>query len=119
VSLPVKDIIQFPARNRQDGENRRIPRILLVNDHADLRELLARILKKSGYTHIIEAADGNEAIKQLRLNPVDLLITDVHMPHIDGWRLARMVRSGLFSCLDTTPIIAVSATFGDRTRIWD
>lgn len=114
MSLPDKDIIQFPVRTREDGDGKRIPRILLVNDHADLRELLARILKKAGYTHIIEAADGNEAVKHLRLYPVDLLITDVHMPHLDGWRLARMVRSGLFPCSDATPIIAVSATFSDR-----
>ena len=114
MSLPDKDIIQFPQRIREDGGGKRTPHILLVNDHADLRELLARILRKSGYTHIIEAADGNEAVKQLRLHPVDLLITDVHMPHLDGWRLARMVRSGLFPCPENTPIIAVSATFSDR-----
>lgn len=114
MSLPDKDIIQFPVRIREGAETKRIPRILLVNDNDDLRELLARSLKKAGYTNIIEAADGNEAAKYLLLHPVNLLITDVHMPHLDGWRLARMVRSGLFPCQNTTPIIAVSATYGDR-----
>ena len=113
MSLADKDVIQFP-RARERDQFKRNPRILLVNDHVDLRELLARMLQRAGYSNIIDAADGNDAVKHLRTTPVDLLITDVHMPYLDGWRLARMVRSGLFPSPNNLPIIAVSATFADR-----
>ena len=65
--------------------------MLLVNDHEDTLLLLKRALLKAGFDNILEAGDGREAIRQLGLHPVDLLITDVHMPYLDGWRLARIL----------------------------
>lgn len=88
--------------------------ILLVNDQFDARTLIRRTLQRVGLKHIVEAADGRAAIQQLRAHSVDLLITDIHMPHLDGWRLARMVRSGVFKCPSDIPIVVVSATFCDR-----
>ncbi|HWQ95507.1 MAG TPA: response regulator [Gammaproteobacteria bacterium] len=90
------------------------PCLLLVNDHEDTLLLLKRALMKAGFDNILQAGDGREAIRQLGLHPVDLLITDVHMPYLDGWRLARMVRSGLFRCSSGIPIIVVSGTYADR-----
>jgi PAS domain S-box-containing protein len=90
------------------------PCLLLVNDHEDTLLLLKRALQKAGFDTILEAGDGREAIRQLGLHPVDLLITDVHMPYLDGWRLARMVRSGMFRCNSGIPIIVVSGTYTER-----
>ena len=109
-----KDIIAFPTQKPLKTGTRRQPRILVVNDHEDILRLLSKTLIKAGYSRILEASDGGEAIRRLRSEPIDLLITDVHMPRLDGWRLARMVRSGLFSCPATTPIIVASATFGEH-----
>ncbi|HHM04668.1 MAG TPA: EAL domain-containing protein [Gammaproteobacteria bacterium] len=104
----------IPLPRRRSLKSGRIPRILIVNDSPDTRDLLTRNLKQAGYSHIKEAGDGRAAIRQLKLSKVDVLITDIHMPHLDGWRLARMVRSGLFSSASTIPIIAVSATYSER-----
>jgi DNA-binding response OmpR family regulator len=89
-------------------------RILLVNDHPDARALIRRTLQRAGFSNIVEASDGRTAVHELRTAPVDMVITDVHMPHLDGWRLARMVRSGVFRCPSNIPIIVVSATFSER-----
>ncbi|KAF0190985.1 MAG: PAS/GGDEF/EAL domain-containing protein [Gammaproteobacteria bacterium] len=89
-------------------------RILLVNDDTDTRVLLRRILLRAGFINLIEADSGHSAVRLLRSDKVNFLITDIHMPDLDGWRLARMVRSGVFRCPSDIPIIAVSATYRDR-----
>jgi len=109
-----KSVIAFPGSGSLNMEQNRASRILLVNDNDDTRELLARTLRKAGYSNLIEARNGAEAVHKLREESIELVITDVHMPQLDGWRLARMVRSGLFACPATTPIIVASATFSER-----
>ena len=91
-----------------------MPRILLVNDNADARRLIARGLSRGGFERITEARDGREAVEALSTDFFDLIVTDVHMPHLDGWRLSRMVRSGVFQSRADVPIVVVSATFGER-----
>src|SRR3569832_2614520 len=109
-----KSVIAFPGSGSLNMEQNRASRILLVNDNDDTRELLARTLRKAGYSNLIEARNGAEAVHKLREESIELVITDVHMPQLDGWRLARMVRSGLFACHATTHIIVASATFSER-----
>lgn len=89
-------------------------RILLVNDEDPVRLMLRQILKRAGFTNVVELANGVEASRYLADQVVDILITDIHMPHLDGWRLARMVRSGIFPSPAALPIIVVSATFCAR-----
>ena len=66
--------------------------VLVVEDEAVLRRLVARTLKQQGYT-VLEARDGPEAQKLLRISRsrVDLLLTDVVMPHMSGHELATWV----------------------------
>ncbi|WP_459873882.1 response regulator, partial [Endothiovibrio diazotrophicus] len=90
------------------------PRLLLVNDNDDARRLLRRALERGGFERIFEAGDGRIAVGALSAEPFDLIVTDVHMPHLDGWRLARMIRSGVFSSRQDVPIVVVSATFAER-----
>jgi two-component system, cell cycle sensor histidine kinase and response regulator CckA len=63
--------------------------ILLVEDDGPLRMLAGRILRTAGY-HVVEAADGEEALEQSRdhFGPIDLLVTDVIMPKLGGVELA-------------------------------
>jgi PAS domain S-box-containing protein len=67
------------------------PRVLVVDDDDMVRRALGRLLGKSGH-RVIEAASGREAVAALRANPVDVVISDVHMPDGDGMDLLRAIR---------------------------
>ena len=65
--------------------------ILLADDESDLTEVIVVILTEAGYT-VLTAADGYEAVRLLADNWVNLLITDVKMPGIDGFELAQQAK---------------------------
>jgi DNA-binding response OmpR family regulator len=65
--------------------------LLIVEDHADLRELLAEFLKLEGFA-VITAEDGEVALRLIRQQPPDLVITDIGMPRLDGISLIRELR---------------------------
>ncbi len=67
-------------------------RILVVEDHAVNRLLLERQISVLGY-RVELAVDGCEALEKLRNNRYDLMLTDCHMPNMDGYQLTREVRS--------------------------
>jgi CheY-like chemotaxis protein len=58
------------------------PRILLIEDDAPLRTVLAEVLREDGYA-VEEAADGRSALDALRAAP-DAVVLDLHLPHLDG-----------------------------------
>ncbi len=58
--------------------------ILIVEDLLTTRLFLRRTLKKLGYTNVVFSEDGEVAIKELELKPFDLIISDWHMPNMDG-----------------------------------
>lgn len=66
-------------------------RILVVDDDVPIRELLVSVLTESGYT-VIEAAHGAAALDLLADTSVDLVISDVMMPLLDGVRLCQQVK---------------------------
>ncbi len=80
-------------------------KILIVDDDPDQRDFLAILLKHEGYAVRI-AEDGGEAIKQVKSNCPDLIISDIDMPDIDGITMVKMLR-GLPECSDT-PILTLS-----------
>lgn len=65
--------------------------ILVVDDQPALRESIAEILKASGY-HVVTAGDGVEALAQLQQMTVDLILTDIAMPRMNGYQLYEEVR---------------------------
>lgn len=58
-------------------------RILVVDDDAEIRDLLATALGADGHT-VDGARDGGEALALLEQHPYDLVLSDLHMPHVDG-----------------------------------
>jgi len=58
--------------------------ILIVEDLLTTRLFLRRTLKKLGYTNVVLCPDGEEALKELKRKPYDLIISDWHMPKMDG-----------------------------------
>ena len=67
--------------------------VLLVDDEAPIRRSLGPYLERSGYrVHL--ASDGVEALEVLGRHRIDIVVTDVLMPRLDGRELVRRVRSG-------------------------
>jgi len=66
--------------------------IMIVDDSASMRGLISMTLKNNGY-EVIEASDGKEAIKRLSsAGKVDLIITDLNMPNMDGIQFIKTVK---------------------------
>src|SRR5512138_1044990 len=88
-------------------------RILIVDDSATVRQLIRMVLgKRPGFT-FLEAGDGQQALAKLGQESVDLLITDVNMPNLDGLGLVRAVRGQLKSFI---PIIIVTTRGAEADR---
>lgn len=67
------------------------PRVLVVEDSVGVRELQRVILEGAGY-HVITAVDGQDGAAKLNQAPVDLVLSDVEMPGMDGFTLTRQIR---------------------------
>ena len=78
--------------------------IVVAEDDRDLRDLFCSVLTDHGY-HALPAENGEDALRLKDSVQVDLIITDLMMPRLDGYELVRMIRdSG-----DTTPILIITA----------
>ena len=66
--------------------------IMSVDDSASVRQMVSLTLQDAGYT-VIEARDGKDALAKLS-GPVDMIVTDLNMPGMDGIELTRAVRTG-------------------------
>ncbi len=80
--------------------------ILLVDDYEFIRTILERMLQQLGYQNLRMAADGADALHLLRTRPVDLVITDYHMPEMDGIDLFRSMQQG--PVLAKIPVLLIS-----------
>ncbi|MGB9731424.1 hybrid sensor histidine kinase/response regulator [Calditerrivibrio nitroreducens] len=92
--------------------------VLVVDDSSTDRKIMKRLLSSSGWINCVEVTNPHDAITATQdLNNIDLLITDVMMPDIDGFELARILRERGFN----KPIIAVSgrgeAAAGQKAKI--
>lgn len=85
--------------------------ILVVDDHPTNREFLVTLLGYKGH-HLLEAADGVEALAVARANMPDLMIADILMPTMDGYELVRQLRAD--PVLAQTIVIFCTATYLER-----
>jgi PAS domain S-box-containing protein len=90
-----------------------LPRILLADDNADMRDYIQRLLH--GQYEIEALADGEAALDRAREKPPDLILADVMMPRLDGFGLVTRLRAD--EQLKSVPIILVSARAGEESRI--
>ncbi len=65
--------------------------ILVVDDESMMRNLLEKILSRDGYS-VLNAEDGEQALEVLRTQKVDILISDIKMPRLDGFGLLKIVK---------------------------
>jgi len=71
--------------------NKKVKRILLVDDNKNARALLAEFLSTMGY-RVFEEKDGEEIMKLVEVGRIDLVITDLKMPEMDGIELTLAIR---------------------------
>lgn len=87
-------------------------RFLVVEDSPTMRQLITFSLKRIPNSKIVEASDGVDALKKLKENRFDLIVSDINMPLMDGLKLVSMIRND--PAYRSTPIVIVT-TEGSQT----
>jgi DNA-binding response OmpR family regulator len=85
-------------------------RVLVVDDRAEIRELIALTLSAEGY-RVRGAEDGMAALLSLMSESPDVILLDLNMPIMDGWEFARIYRT---LSLEQAPLVIMSATCDGR-----
>ncbi len=67
-------------------------KVMIADDSASMRQMLSFTLSQAGYD-VAEAVDGQDALSKIATAPIDMLITDLNMPKVDGFELIKQVRS--------------------------
>ena len=86
-------------------------RILVADDEADIRGVLALYMEDAGF-EVVEAADGGEALEALQTQDIDLCLLDIMMPVMDGYHVLKRIRE-----TSDVPVIVISAKGQDPEKI--
>lgn len=91
-------------------------KVLIVEDNQDNRELVVKVLKRSGYL-TVEAEDGEQAIDKAISEKPDLILLDISLPKLDGYQVAAQLKG--MEEFQETPIVAFTAHAmkGDREKV--
>jgi len=87
--------------------------IMTVDDSTSIRQMVSFTLQEAGYG-VVEAVDGEDALKKLTANPVDMLLVDLNMPNLDGIGLIKKVRS--LDPFKFVPIIMLTTESQDNKK---
>lgn len=82
------------------GPSKHADRVLVVDDDAEIREALSAVLRDLGF-QVESAGDGVQALARLRQKPCDVILSDLHMPRLDGAELIRELRRAA----DAPPVV--------------
>jgi CheY-like chemotaxis protein len=83
-------------------------KVLLVDDNPHMRTLLTEILRAIGARLIFEATDGAEALKMMREEAIDIVMTDLSMQPMDGIEFVRLLRNSPDSPNQMCPVIMIT-----------
>ncbi len=88
-----------------------MPNILIVDDSSTMRKIISRSLRQAGLAvdEIFEAADGIEGLNVLAGKSVDLILSDINMPNMDGLEFIKQVRANG----KTVPIVMITTEGGE------
>lgn len=86
-----------------------MPTILAVDDSASMRQMVSFTLKGAGY-NVIDAVDGVDALAKAKTGNIDLVLTDVNMPRMDGIALIKELRAQ--PTFKFTPILMLTTESG-------
>jgi chemosensory pili system protein ChpA (sensor histidine kinase/response regulator) len=87
--------------------------IMVVDDSVTVRKVMTRFLEREGY-NVVTAKDGVDALQLLQDELPDLMLLDIEMPRMDGFEVAKNVRST--SRMRHLPIIMITSRTGDKHR---
>lgn len=88
--------------------------ILAVDDSASMRQMVRYTLEGAGYT-VVQATDGVEALERAKEGSVDLVLTDVNMPRMDGISLVRELRA--LASYKFVPMLVLTTESGQETKL--
>ncbi|HET6747287.1 MAG TPA: response regulator [Candidatus Saccharimonadales bacterium] len=92
-----------------------LQKILLVEDNVELRTIYEQFLRHRGY-FITSAVDGEDALKKAKELKPDLIFLDIMMPHLDGFRVLKLLRHDeQYGCTRTK--IVLLTNLGDSSRV--
>ncbi|HKY79408.1 MAG TPA: response regulator [Anaerolineales bacterium] len=83
-----------------------MPKILIAEDQADLREMIALTLRLAGF-EVVAAADGEQAYQQANVALPDLIILDLEMPHLSGSEVCKKLKAR--QAFANTPVVIMSS----------
>src|SRR5271155_3519836 len=81
--------------------------VMIVDDNDDNRFTLSMRLESCGYSNLVTAEDGREALDKMRSQPVDLVLLDIMMPELDGYGVLAEMRADV--ALRDIPVVMISA----------
>lgn len=90
--------------------------VLVVDDEADIRELVRINLVMAGH-NVVLAADGVEGLDAVEIEQPDLMILDVMMPELDGWEVLARMKASPEPHVANTPVVMLTARSDDMDRI--
>lgn len=85
--------------------------ILIVEDEKNMQEIITEYIQRGGHT-CFTADDGVDALMVLKNNPVDLIILDIMMPHLDGFSVCKIARE-----MSNMPIIMLTAKSSEDDKL--
>jgi two-component system, cell cycle response regulator DivK len=106
LSVENKPLETNSSRNLESSTASQLQTVLLVEDTEDNRQMMRKLLELSGY-RVVEAVNGEEAVRVAAEAQPDVILMDLSLPLIDGLAATRRIRS--MPGLKVVPIIAVSA----------
>jgi DNA-binding response OmpR family regulator len=86
-------------------------RVLVVDDDADIRNLVAELLRRAGH-EVTEAENGRGGLRAFHASPPDLVVLDVSMPELDGWQVLERIRD-----LSDVPVLMLTARGDELERV--
>jgi DNA-binding response OmpR family regulator len=86
-------------------------RVLVIDDDADIRGLVAELLQRAGLS-VEQAEDGRSGLRALHRTPPDLVVLDVSMPDLDGWQTLERIRD-----LSQVPVLMLTARGAELERV--
>ena len=112
-AIAQKDSLRIQSDVIEARKERRILKVMVVDDSVTVRKVTSRLLERNGM-EVLLAKDGVDAITQLQETKPDVMLLDIEMPRMDGFEVATLVRHD--ERLQDLPIIMITSRTGEKHK---